>query len=536
MPSANLNDRGETAALGSPGRFRVALFLAIFLLALIPVLSTPILPTIDMYDHLARYFVLAHLDSVPFLRANYESGWAVLPNIGLDIIGCGLMKIIDPRYVPHIIVMGVFATQYFGILFFNRQLTGRASLLVAVLTAPLLYSFIFTWGFANFLLGLGLVFWGGGAWLALRNRPLAATLVGCGLAVLIFLTHGVAFALYGLLLGAIEIGFFLSTSPRQPARLLRNLGLLALQAVVPIALFVLSATSKSADGLTNADESVRRLAHKGQLLARLERLMTYRLETIFRVAETPSPWFDAVSFATAGALLLLLLWRGRVGLARALWPAIALAILLVLIVPPTLFGVGYVADRMPLYLAFIVVGALTQRRANDRLDLVCIAALVALVAVRTAYIGVEWQRYRGDATAFAKAADAIPKGSLVTFVHAENTRRLDPGPRCEMYGPLLVLAHGQAAPLFAFGSQQPIRLTGGLKAAAAGLPSTNLETRTGAFLNDRLDLLVQQHRFDYVVICDAEHLVRPLPAAGEVVARIGRFTVLHTTQQAVRPG
>jgi len=124
----------------------------------------------------------------------------------------------------------------------------------------------------------------------------------------------------------------------------------------------------------------------------------------------------------------------------------------------------------------------------------------------------------------------------VTFVHAENIRRLDPWPRCEMYGPLLVLAHDQAAPLFAFGSQQPIRLSGGLKAAAAGLPSTNVETRTGAFLSDRLDVVVHQHLFDYVVICDAEHLLRPLPAAGEVVAHVGRFTVLRTTRQAVRPG
>ena len=29
---------------------------------------------------------------------------------------------------------------------------------------PLLYSYIFIWGFANFLLGLGLTFWAAGWW------------------------------------------------------------------------------------------------------------------------------------------------------------------------------------------------------------------------------------------------------------------------------------------------------------------------------------------------------------------------------------
>ena len=44
---------------------------AIFALALVPVMLTPIIPAIDLYNHVSRYDVMAHLAADPFLRANY---------------------------------------------------------------------------------------------------------------------------------------------------------------------------------------------------------------------------------------------------------------------------------------------------------------------------------------------------------------------------------------------------------------------------------------------------------------------------------
>src|SRR3546814_18500701 len=54
-------------------------------LLMIPLLATPVLPLIDFYNHIARYYVLSHLDEAR-LAANYASAWALLPNLGLDAL------------------------------------------------------------------------------------------------------------------------------------------------------------------------------------------------------------------------------------------------------------------------------------------------------------------------------------------------------------------------------------------------------------------------------------------------------------------
>ncbi len=505
--------------------------IALFLVAIIPVLTVPVLPMIDFYDHLSRYFVLSHLNANGFLQQNYQSAWAILPNIGLDVLGTGLMKIAGPLTVAHIIVLVIFGVQYFGILFFNRQLSGKPSLLVGVLAVPLLYSFIFTWGFANFLLGLGLVFWAAGAWIVLRRRRVLAALAGSLFAVLIFLTHGVAFALYGLLVGTLELGFLWKEKRLQLGPMASSAMALGAQAVAPVILFTKSATSKAPEGLTNADESVRRLAHSGLLADRLRGLAAYRLETIWRVAETPLAWLDAASFLLALGIITALIVRGRVRLDGRVWPAIALGVLLVAVMPPTLFGVGYIADRMPLLLAFTTIGALVANWRSERFDRACQVALVLLVITRLAVIGVGWQRHRDDFDAYLTATKPLPPGHVVLFVNAARENRLDERPMCDMFGALMIPLRGEAAPLFAYASQQPIKLVGALGSAQGGQP-TITGPRQLWFQDDQITAAIRLQRFDYILICDAHRLTRPLPAGSEVVSQAGRFTLLKIAKPA----
>ena len=79
--------------------------------------------------------------------------------------------------------------------------------------------------------------------------------------------------------------------------------------------------------------------------------------------------------------------RRRAALVRAAWPAIGAGIVLVVVVPPALFGVGYVADRMPLFLALLAAGSLTVR-TDDPAVRRAVAAADAIVVVRLAAIAV----------------------------------------------------------------------------------------------------------------------------------------------------
>ncbi|MGL4541706.1 MAG: hypothetical protein ACRCUI_04260, partial [Polymorphobacter sp.] len=299
------------------------LYVVIFALAILPLFSTPVLPFVDLYNHLARYYVLAHIDGDPLLAANYAAHWSLLPNIGLDVVATPLLRLLPVALAAHALVIAIFAIQYSGLLYFNKALTGRASPLVALLVVPLLYSFVLNWGFANFLVGLGLVFWAAGWWLNMRHRLAIALPVACVLAVVLFLTHGLAFALYGILVGGLEVGLFLQSRPRRISELLRRLAPLLVQAVLPVVLFRLATTSQSSEGLTSADESIARLADAGALSARLWDLLAYRLTTILRVSEGPGLVFDALTLLAMAGIVGILIARRRANIARTAWVAIA---------------------------------------------------------------------------------------------------------------------------------------------------------------------------------------------------------------------
>ncbi len=505
-----------------------ALLAAIFAVACLPILTAPVLPTIDFYDHLNRYFVLAKLSQLSFLRDSYESHWSLLPNIGLDVLGSQISLWLKPEFSPRIFTIVIFSIQYIGILIFNRALTGKFGILNAVLIVPLLYSFIFIWGFANFLLGLGLAFWGATAWLLLRRRLAVAAPVGIVFGLVIFLTHGVAFGLYGLLLGGLELGFFVLKGEGVWS-FARHLLALAVQAIAPLALFVISATAQASGGVTTAGQSIQHLMNRGSLAQRLIDLAAYRLQTIVRVAEGPTLAFDVVTLTATAALVAWLGLRGRARLPRETWIALSIGAALVAVVPPAMFGVGYVSDRMPLFFALLLVGSLSFRLRPDRYDAIPVVLIVLLVVGRIGYICLDWRSYAPDVRDYRAVASQIPPHRVVNFINVSLQPRLGQQRRCEMYGPMLISMYGQAAALFAIPTAQPIRLKGRLAFALSDLPDHKPFIGKAAvdYYNRTLDAVVAQKRFDYSLICDADLLGRPLPATAEIAARQGRFTLVR---------
>ena len=498
---------------------------AIFAVALLPLLATPMYPFIDLYNHLARYFVLAHLAGSAVLRQSYAANWTLLPNIGLDVIGTLMMHVIPPRWSAPFAVVLLMAVQYFGVLAFNRALTGTTSPFVALLLVPLLYSFVLNWGFANFLLGLGLVFAAAAWWVARRARLAVALPVACGLAVAIFFTHGLCFALYGILVASLEVGRVWSGPRRRAGDFVRALAPVVVQAVVPVALFLLAPTSATPGGVSNAGDSIARLSAQGALGERLWALCRYRLLTIVRVAEGPWLWLDVLSFVAVVVLVAVLVRRRHVAIVRAAWPAIIAGVALVVVVPPALFGVGYVADRMPLFLALLVVGSLAVPR-DDRAVRAATAALGGLVAVRLAAIALGWQAYAADYAGFRSIAALIPPGSLVHDVVVGGAPRDGDDPRCLMYRPLLVRDHGAIGALFADEFKQPLALTGRLRAALAALPPGFAAGHNPPGYDDDVIARAGPAGFDFLLVCNAQRLVRRLPAGVVVAARTARLTLL----------
>lgn len=511
----------------APGGSGDSLFAGlVFGACLLPLLAAPVLPLIDFYNHIARYHVLATIGADPVLAANYVARWQLVPNLGLDVIGAALARWVPALTLGKVVVVLIFAVQFTGALALHRALGGTDRRLAALLVAPLLFSFILNWGFSNFLLGLGLALWGLAWWVRMRDRPALALPVAMIVALAVFLTHGVAFALYGLLAGGLEIGRFLQH--RKVASLAAGLGMLGVQAVLPALLFLRMPTSGAAGGITNADDALARYGDAASLLERLAAEASYRIETVVRVSEGPSYAFDAVLFAATTMLIVWALARGHLTVARVALPALGLAALLCLIVPPAMFQVGYVADRMPLAFAFLLAASLMPAFRSVRARNVTLGLLALLLGVRLVANAVEFSGYRQGYADFTAVAAEVPRGALVADMLVTTEDRRDGlRPRCQMWRPLLLTERGAVVPLFANITQQPLGQRPALDAAIDAVPPRPDFRRqpVGDFYNRQFEAIAAARRFDYLLVCGAARLPRPVPPSARLMAQSGDISL-----------
>src|SRR5262249_30563466 len=83
-------DAYATRPLGRSASFSgsqiAVLFVALLMLASIPILTQPLPPIEDYVNHLARMHVMASLGADPDLTRFYEVRWQIVPNLMMDLI------------------------------------------------------------------------------------------------------------------------------------------------------------------------------------------------------------------------------------------------------------------------------------------------------------------------------------------------------------------------------------------------------------------------------------------------------------------
>lgn len=504
------------AASGTPASTRF--WFGIAALLAVPLLVTPILPLIDLYNHVARFYVLSHLDD-PFLRHHYASSWQLLPNIGLDIPATLLARWLDPLLLAKLLVGAVIALQVGGTLFLNRALTGRVTPWSALLAAGLGYSFILSWGFMNYLLAAALSLWTLGLWVRLRDRPLRATAACAPLALAILFCHGFAFGLYGLVAAALEFGLWWRSADRSVTRLARGWAALGLQAVAPAVCFLAMPTAGASTYATPLGDRVRSFYEHGTLAARFWRQMGVRLESLVRVAETPWPAIDAALFAATAIVALLAARRRAIALAPAAIPALALVAVMTLAMPAGMFGAGHLFERLPLLLGLLFAASLGEPSPRSPAANPLLTALVAVTALRFLALTVGWSAYGQQYAAFQRATERLPDhATLATVLVLGDDRRDGLTPRCQMLGPIAVMEKHAVTPLFAEPTQQPLLLREELHALTRSDRVSHVAQDGGwarASTSEdeaRLARIAAQRSADAVLVCGGERLKGPLPA------------------------
>ncbi|MBC7143474.1 MAG: hypothetical protein H5U18_15165, partial [Rhodobacteraceae bacterium] len=329
-------------------------------LCLVPALASPVLPLIDFYAHALRYEILADAGRDAVLAENYRAAWKLLPNLGLDLIGTALFGILPALVAAKILALVIIAAPFAGTLILAQSLHGRLPALSVALAGILAHNFILGWGFANFLLGLGLALAGLGLWISGRGAPRRQLLIAAAMGIAIFLTHGFVFALWGLLLFTVEAAEAVRHDRLDMPRLARRAARLLVVAVVPAALFLASDVAQGTGRVTDTFANVAAHFREGSLPGRLLDEAWIRADAALRVAETSWPVADRLFGAALWGLLALGLATGRLRLDRRLRFAVPVLVLLAVVTPPNLFGVGHLSERLPLWLLAVLAAGVTR--------------------------------------------------------------------------------------------------------------------------------------------------------------------------------
>lgn len=492
QPSPPIPSQPDRLWLLCAGALVVALAIPFFLVDIPPVQDYP--------NHLARYFVLAHPED-PWLAKFYAPAWRILPNLGMDVLGMALLKLLPVHVGGRILLAVSLFMPVIGAVVFSRVMFGRY-LYWPLASGLMAYSGIFHLGFMNFLLSLGVALIGAAIWLAMRRRgsALGAAVVGAIAASVIFFCHVFGVILFGVLLGALEIARLAALRRdgkpiTKPAAVTALLGLVVLAPVLGLYL-----ASPLSDGQAFGEWGGR-----------------YKLAAFLTPFATYS---KVVTMVTAIAVLIfLVLNRSRLRMA----PGIGIALLVLLLIfaaAPIAIGRGsFIDSRLGVMMALLLFAGMAPDLPR-RSALVFAGIFAALIAGRSAYIATVWADHRHDLADLRMAISQLPDGARVLSArghlgyqteNVSHAGRALPGfYRLDGHlAALMVIERRAFWPLlFADATQQPLVVRSPYAAISHPLresvywPVLQQEQFTADDLDDARYLPGWRDKFDYVLLTD----------------------------------
>ena len=479
-------------------------FAALFLLAALPVSLSTMPPLVDYPNHLARMYLLGHLQDSPALQTYYAIDWRLVPNLAMDATVPLLGRLMPLVWAGKAFVLATFLLLTGGIAALHRVLFGRWSLWPC-LGFLLLYNRVFLWGFLNYLFGIGLALCAFAVWIALRERPAAVrAMVSAVLCLAIYFAHLMAYGVYGLLILGYEMGILW----RRRAPLTQwaaDLAAAGLPFVPPLAILLIG----------SADTALGAISYGSPWR---------KLDLPFSVFDNYNRPFDVACFVLALGAVALAFSRGWIRLEPRMALPLALLAVAFLVVPSQLLTGSGADHRLPLVLVLVGVGATSWTAPDSRIERRFLTGALVLFLVRLGVVAVSWHASDRDYAKVLAAFDSIPPGSrlAVAFPPSE----LHAGGTPLVHLPVWAIAQREAfvPTLLASPSQQPVSLRQPYEELAALLPPERL---WNALIARRSPLDPAQRKafeqYDFVVFTDAKPFPAPDPEGLEPVFIGKRF-------------
>jgi hypothetical protein len=370
------------------GALAGGVILAGMLLAPIWIVEFP--PLLDYPNHLARSFVLAHLNDPAFtFREFYRSDWGLYPYLGMDAVLAILGQFLPIETAGRVYLSLCALALPAAAWFFLRQTEqeGNWKALWGLLIA---YNVFFLEGFLNFDLSIAVGFLALGLWLRWLNRPSISRWSGALVAfAALYFAHLLGFGIAGLILAA-----YLSVS-RRPLRDWLWSGGLALPGVA----FYLHS---SRIGL-----AAKKIVFHG---------LTDKLDSLGMILHGYWPWLDWVSLAALGIWFLSAWWRNPEFRWDRKWIFIAGFLFALFWAIPWMWGEGSDLDARVLPFLWIVILATARvgRSASAVRRAKWLAAIpLLLFAARMASVTLHFREVQPGLAGLARSFELVPRGALV---------------------------------------------------------------------------------------------------------------------------
>ncbi len=331
-----------------------------------------------------------------------------------------LVKTVGVAGAAKVFVLAILFLTTSGALFLNYALFRRLSWLPFA-SFLLAYNWIVTWGFANYLFGLGLWLWILGAWFRSEHWswPIRIACFSV-LGYVLVICHAYTFGFYGAAVVSAE--FAIRWHRRHDLRMWREqrLWLALAQFILRAALFIL--TSPSAGSL--AFGAVFRFQTKAHALGTLVNTGTF--------------WPDLTICMALYAAFAVAVWRRWLRVdARIGWLLVAVVGLFPLW-PDYILSAAFAAYRLPVAFALLAIAASAPERVEDgRRHYIWIAIIGVLLSVQIGFVATQWMRFDREYAAIANIVGDVPTGNKLLVAIPEDDRYHNPNEPPVAYAALL---------------------------------------------------------------------------------------------------
>ena len=375
-------------------------WLALVLLSGVPLLWPTVPPLIDLPGHTGRYRVELDLLASPHLSRWYDFDWALIGNLGIDLLVVPLAKLFGLQLAVKLIVLTIPMLTVAGFLWVAYEVHGRMPP-TAMFALPFAYGYPLLFGFANFALSMAFAFVAFGLWLHLARigRLKLRAILFVPISALLWVTHAFGWGTLGVLAFSAE----LVRQHDQGHSFFRS-GLRAavhcLSLTPPVALMLVWRTGH-ASGQTGDMFNVVAKAMSMLIVLRDRWLV-----------------FDVASLGVVLILLLRAVRSPRIAFSRNLAASALFLLLVFVLLPRIVFGSAYADMRLAPFIFAVAVLAIRWKKWEDvefarRAALVAFAFFLIRTAATTASFflyGQSWERQLA-------ALDHVPVGArLVSFV------------------------------------------------------------------------------------------------------------------------